>query len=102
MVKLIVINLDFDRSVRFRFELPDTKATEAFLVHFRKSKTTINHGRRWLIYYNARETLLQALRVAKLTDVLEKLKPFENDTLAIGVMLDEPANKPKEQVLDDE
>lgn len=101
MVKLIVINVNFERSVRFRFELPDTKATKAFMEHFHNSKTAIDRGRRWQIYYNARDTLAAALKSAKLTEVIEKLKPFENETLSIGIMLDELVMRGKVAV-DDE
>ncbi|EBW6465551.1 hypothetical protein DP685_16285 [Salmonella enterica subsp. enterica serovar Mikawasima] len=95
MVKFIVVNMDFERSVSFRFELPENKATEAFLADFHKAKTAISHGRRWQIFYNARKGLLKALKAAKDTKVLEKLEPFQNDPLAIGIMLDELVNKPK-------
>lgn len=98
MVKFIVINMDYDRSVRFRFELPETKATETFLTAFRKAKASVTHGRRWIIFYNARKDLTTALKAAKCTEVLEKLEPFQNDPLAIGIMLDELVTKPKPAV----
>ncbi|QVW55120.1 hypothetical protein pEaSNUABM29_00076 [Erwinia phage pEa_SNUABM_29] len=101
MVKFIVINMDYDRSKRFRFELPETKATEAFLTQFRNAKTSITFGRRWQIFYNARKSLMPALEAAKLPDVLAKLEPFLGDPLAIGIMLDELVNKPKTEADED-
>ncbi|AWN08915.1 hypothetical protein MLDJOKPK_00079 [Salmonella phage SPAsTU] len=101
MVKLIVINMDYDRSVRFRFELPETNATETFLSAFREAKTSITFGRRWQIFYNARKTLMQAVEAAKLPEVKAKLEPFLKDPLAIGIMLDELVNKPKPQADED-
>lgn len=90
MIKFIVINVNYERNVRFRFELPENKATEEFLTYFRgHSNLKVNYNRHWLIYYNARESLLRAVRASGNRELLERFRPFEQDPLAIGIMLDE-------------
>lgn len=94
MIKYIAINVNYERNPRFRFELPETKATMEFnrflLEH---SNTKINHGRYWLIYYNARNELLKAVKKSGQQELLAKLMAYDNDHLAIGIMLDLAINK---------
>lgn len=94
MIKYIAINVNYERNPRFRFELPETKATMEFnrclLEH---SNTKINHGRYWLIYYNARNELLKAVKKSGQSELLAKPMAFDNDPLAIGIMLDLAINK---------
>lgn len=94
MIKYVVINVNYERSPRFRFELPETEATMKFNRYFLEhSNTKVNRGRYWLIYYNARNELLEAVKKSGQPELLAKLMAFDNDPLAIGVMLDLVINK---------
>lgn len=94
MIKYIAINVNYERNPRFRFELPETKATMEFNRYLLEhSNTKINHGRYWLIYYNARNELLKAVKKSGQHELLAKLMAFDNDPLAIGIMLDLAINK---------
>lgn len=94
MIKYIAINVNYERNPRFRFELPETNATMEFNRYLLEhSNTKINHGRYWLIYYNARNELLKAVKKSGQQELLAKLMPFDNDPLAIGIMLDLAINK---------
>lgn len=94
MIKYVVINVDYERSPRFRFELPETNATMEFNRYFLEhSNTKVNRGRYWLIYYNARNELLKAVKKSGQQELLAKLMAFDNDPLAIGIMLDHVINK---------
>lgn len=87
MVKLLVIELNQYRDVLHRFELPDNVATTAFIERFRGMKTGMYGGRKWLVYYNVRKALADAVTAGKLKETAAFLKPYENDSLAIGIML---------------
>lgn len=94
MIKYIAINVNYERNPRFRFELPETKAIMEFNRYLLEhSNTKINHGRYWLIYYNARNELLKAVKKSGQQELLAKLMAFDNDPLAIGIMLDLAINK---------
>lgn len=94
MIKYVVINVNYERSPRFRFELPETEATVKFNRYFLEhSNTKVNRGRYWLIYYNARNELLEAVKKSGQSELLAKLMAFDNDPLAIGIMLDLVINK---------
>ncbi|EBU9744768.1 hypothetical protein LAA31_002494 [Salmonella enterica subsp. enterica serovar Enteritidis] len=94
MIKYVVINVNYERSPRFRFELPETEATMKFNRYFLEhSNTKVNRGRYWLIYYNARNELLEAVKKSGQSELLAKLMAFDNDPLAIGIMLDLVINK---------
>ena len=94
MIKYIAINVNYERNPRFRFELPETRATMEFNRYLLEhSNTKINHGRYWLIYYNARNELLKAVKESGQPELLAKLMAFDNDPLAIGIMLDLAINK---------
>ena len=94
MIKYIAINVNYERNPRFRFELLETKATMEFNRYLLEhSNTKINHGRYWLIYYNARNELLKAVKKSGQQDLLAKLMAYDNDPLAIGIMLDLAINK---------
>ncbi|EFY2245832.1 hypothetical protein DQB62_04290 [Shigella flexneri] len=94
MIKYVVINVNYERSPRFRFELPETNATMEFNRYFLEhSNTKVNRGRYWLIYYNARNELLKAVKKSGQQELLAKLMAFDNDPLAIGIMLDHVINK---------
>ncbi len=94
MIKYIAINVNYERNPRFRFELPETKATMEFNRYLLEhSNTKINHGRYWLIYYNARNELLKAVKKSGQSELLAKLMAFDGDPLAIGIMLDLAINK---------
>ena len=94
MIKYVVINVNYERSPRFRFELPETNATMEFNRYFLEhSNTKVNRGRYWLIYYNARNELLKAVKKSGQQELLAKLMAFDNDPLAIGFMLDHVINK---------
>ncbi|EBV4534868.1 hypothetical protein DOW51_26030 [Salmonella enterica subsp. enterica serovar Kentucky] len=94
MIKYVVINVNYERSPCFRFELPETEATMKFNRYFLEhSNTKVNRGRYWLIYYNARNELLEAVKKSGQSELLAKLMAFDNDPLAIGIMLDLVINK---------
>lgn len=94
MIKYVVINVNYERSPHFRFELPETEATMKFNRYFLEhSNTKVNRGRYWLIYYNARNELLEAVKKSGQSELLAKLMAFDNDPLAIGIMLDLVINK---------
>ena len=94
MIKYIAINVNYERNPRFRFELPETKATMEFNRYLLEhSNTKVKHGRYWLIYYNARNELLKAVKKSGQQELLAKLMAFDNDPLAIGIMLDLAINK---------
>jgi hypothetical protein len=94
MIKYVVINVNYERSPRFRFELPETEATMKFNRYFLEhSNTKVNRGRYWLIYHNVRNELLEAVKKSGQSELLAKLMAFDNDPLAIGIMLDLVINK---------
>lgn len=92
MPKLRVIELNQWRDTLLSFELPESDATTAFMEKFQSMKSGLYGGRRWHVYYNMRKLLAPALADAKLTEVIAFLAPYEDNSLAIGIMMEEKAN----------